>query len=112
MWGIIHAVNDALLHQPTVNGIALDNLANDSGVFAGTAAKRVQYGADLVFLFRPLNAITQTTCGTTYLEMADGQAANKGLGYGIISDGHSQDAMANSYCAISTFTHGGSGIPE
>ena len=88
-----------------VNRTALDNLANDRGIFAGTAAKRVQYGADLVFLFRPLNAMTQTTCGTTYLEMADGQAADKWLGYGTISDGNSQDSMSNTYCAINTFTH-------
>ncbi|MEI6070066.1 MAG: zinc-dependent metalloprotease family protein [Methylococcaceae bacterium] len=60
-----------------VNGTALDNLANDSGIFVGTAEKRALYGADLVYLFRPLNAITQTTCGTTYLEMADGQTADK-----------------------------------
>jgi hypothetical protein len=88
-----------------VNGTALGNLANDRGVFAGTAAKRIQYGADLVFLFRPLNAKTQTTCGTTYLEMADGQTANKTLGYGVISDGNSKDGLSNSYCAINTFTH-------
>jgi hypothetical protein len=88
-----------------VNGTALDNLANDSGIFAGTAEKRALYGADLVYLFRPLNAITQTTCGTTYLEMADGQTADKRLGYGTISDGHSQDSMASTYCGINTFTH-------
>jgi hypothetical protein len=88
-----------------VNGTALDNLASDSGVFAGIAEKRALYGADLVYLFRPLNAITQTTCGTTYLEMADGQAADKRLGYGTISDGHSQDSMASTYCGINTFTH-------
>jgi hypothetical protein len=65
----------------------------------------VQYGADLVFLFRPLNAATQVSCGTTYLEMANGQAPNMWLGYGTISDGTSKDAMTGYYCAINTFTH-------
>ncbi|MDD5410973.1 MAG: zinc-dependent metalloprotease family protein [Methylobacter sp.] len=88
-----------------VNRTALYNLANEVDVFAGTAAKRVQYGADLVYLFRPLNALTQKTCGTTYLEMADGQPPNKWLGFGVISDGTSKDAMSNAYCDISTFTH-------
>ncbi len=87
------------------NSVALDNLAAGRGVFSGVAAKRVQYGADLVYLFRPLNAITQKTCGTTYVEMAAGQAANKWLGYGTISDGSSKDDMTNYYCAINTFTH-------
>jgi hypothetical protein len=65
----------------------------------------VQYGADLVFLFRPLNAATQISCGTTYLEMANGSAPNKQLGYGTISDGMSKDAKTGYYCAINTFTH-------
>lgn len=87
------------------NSTALGNLYSDRGVFAGTAAKRVQYGADLVFLFRPLNAATQISCGTTYLEMANGSAPNKQLGYGTISDGMSKDAKTGYYCAINTFTH-------
>jgi hypothetical protein len=87
------------------NSTALNNLYADEGVFSGTAAKRVQYGADLVFLFRPLNAATQISCGTTYLEMAYGEAPNKWLGYGTISDGSSKDAMTGYYCAINTFTH-------
>jgi hypothetical protein len=87
------------------NSTALYNLANEVGVFAGTAAKRVQYGADLVYLFRPLNAVTQTTCGTTYLEMVDGEEPNQWLGFGVISDGSSKDEMSYTYCAINTFTH-------
>lgn len=87
------------------NNQALDDLANDRGAFAGTSQKRTQYGADLVFLFRPLYAQTAGSCGTTYLEFANGSAPNKRLGYGTIGDGSSKDAAANYYCGINTFTH-------
>jgi hypothetical protein len=87
------------------NSQALDDLANDRTVFAGVAAKRAQYGADLVFLFRPLYAQTHGSCGTTYLEFANGSAANKWLGYGTIGDGSSKDAQKGYYCAINTYTH-------
>lgn len=87
------------------NSQALDDLANDRQQFAGMSAKRVQYGADLVFLFRPLYAQTHGSCGTTYLEFANGQPANKWLGYGTISDGSSVDAAKGYYCAVNTYTH-------
>jgi hypothetical protein len=74
-------------------------------LFAGVSAKRVQYGADLVFLFRPLYAQTHGSCGTTYLEFANGNPANKWLGYGTIGDGSSKDAMTGYYCAMNTYTH-------
>jgi hypothetical protein len=84
---------------------ALYDLAGDRGAFAGIAQKRVQYGADLVFLFRPLYAQTAGSCGTTYVEFAQGGTANKSLGYGTIGDGSSKDALKNYYCAVNTFTH-------
>jgi hypothetical protein len=84
---------------------ALNDLANDRGAFAGISQKRVQYGADLVFLFRPLYAQTAGSCGTTYVEFARATLANKWLGYGTIGDGSSKDALNNYYCAINTFTH-------
>lgn len=87
------------------NSTALGDLASDRGVFAGTSAKRIKYGADLVFLFRPLYAQTAGSCGTTYVEFAGGTAANKWLGYGTISDGTSKDAATSSYCDVKTFTH-------
>jgi hypothetical protein len=87
------------------NSQALDDLANDRNLFAGVSAKRVQYGADLVFLFRPLYAQTHGSCGTTYLEFANGNPANKWLGYGTIGDGSSKDAMTGYYCAMNTYTH-------
>jgi hypothetical protein len=87
------------------NSQALTDLANDRGAFAGISKKRVQYGADLVFLFRPLYAQTAGSCGTTYVEFARGGPANKWLGYGTIGDGSSKDALKNYYCAINTFTH-------
>ena len=87
------------------NGQALDDLARDQKEFSGVSAKRSQYGADLVFLFRPLYAQTHGSCGTTYLEFANGNPANKWLGYGTIGDGSSKDAMKGYYCAINTYTH-------
>jgi hypothetical protein len=87
------------------NSGALVALANGTGVFSTVAAKRVQYGADLVYLFRPLNALTQANCGNAYIEMVNGSAANPDLGYGIISDGTSKDAAPQYYCGINTFTH-------
>lgn len=87
------------------NSQALTDLANDRGAFAGISQKRVQHGADLVFLFRPLYAQTSGSCGTTYVEFAQGSLANKWLGYGTIGDGNSKDALKNYYCAINTFTH-------
>ena len=87
------------------NATALSLLANDQGAFAGAAAKRIKYGADLVYLFRPLNALTQGNCGNAYIQMPMGGAANKSLGYGIISDGTSKDAANYYYCGTNTFTH-------
>ena len=87
------------------NSGALTALTNGTGVFSTVAAKRIQYGADLVYLFRPLNALTQANCGNAYVEMAKGSAANPALGYGIISDGTSKDAASGSYCGINAFTH-------
>lgn len=87
------------------NSGALVALRNGTGVFSTVAAKRVQYGADLVYLFRPLNALTQANCGSAYIEMVNGSAANPALGYGIISDGKSKDAASGYYCGINTFTH-------
>ena len=85
--------------------LALSDLANDRGVFAGTKDKRKQYGADLVFLFRPLYAKTHGSCGTTYVGFANGSAANKATGYGTISDGTAQDNSPGYFCEINTATH-------
>jgi hypothetical protein len=87
------------------NADALSVLASSSGVFSTVAAKRAQYGADLVYLFRPLNALTQANCGNAYIEMVSGTAANPDIGYGVISDGTSKDSAPYYYCGINTFTH-------
>lgn len=86
------------------NSQALDDLANDVGEFSGISKKRLQYGADLVFLFRPLYYKTAGSCGTTYVEFANGDPANKYLGFGTIGDGNARDNPGY-YCAINTFTH-------
>ena len=87
------------------NSKAIEDLANDRGVFAGTAAARTQYGADLVMLFRPLYAKTSGGCGVTYVNFFNGTSANAKYGYGTISDGNSKDLSSNSYCDASTFAH-------
>lgn len=87
------------------NSEALSDLANDKGAFAGISQKRVQYGADLVFLFRPLYAQTSGSCGTTYVEFAQSSSANKWLAYGTVSDGRSKDSLRSYYCGDNTFTH-------
>jgi hypothetical protein len=91
--------------ENNANTQALTDLANGRGAFASISQKRSQYGADLVFLFRPLYAQTAGSCGTTYVEFAGGSLANKGAGYGTIGDGSSIDALKNYYCGINTFTH-------
>lgn len=87
------------------NSQALYDLANGIGVFAGISQKRVQYGADLVFLFRPLYGQTSGSCGITYVGFAEASSANKWLAYGTVSDGNSKDALKNYYCSIKTFAH-------
>jgi hypothetical protein len=87
------------------NNQALSDLANDRGAFAGIAQKRAQYGADLVFLFRPLYAQSAGSCGTTYLEFKNGNPANSNYGYGVISDGNSKDSATSTYCGANTYTH-------
>jgi peptidyl-Asp metalloendopeptidase len=87
------------------NSQALSDLAHDVGAFAGISQKRTQYGADLVFLFRPLYAQTSGSCGTTYVEFAQSSPANKWLAYGTVSDGSSKDALTGYYCGVNTFTH-------
>jgi len=87
------------------NNQALSDLANDRGAFAGIAQKRAQYGADLVFLFRPLYAQSAGSCGTTYLEFENGKPANSNYGYGVISDGNSKDSSTSTYCGANTYAH-------
>ncbi|MDD1622256.1 MAG: M12 family metallo-peptidase, partial [Methylococcaceae bacterium] len=87
------------------NSQALDDLANDRGAFAGTAALRNQYGADLVALFRPLYAKTAGSCGTAYVGFVNGSGADPSSGYGAIGDGYSKDALSNYYCGTNTFAH-------
>lgn len=87
------------------NSRALVDMASSRGAFAGTAALRNQYGADLVALFRPLYAKTAGGCGTAYVGFAYGSAANAAAGYAAIGDGYSKDALRNYYCDTNTFTH-------
>lgn len=91
--------------ESNANATALSDLANGKGVFASVAAKRAAVGADLVYLFRPLRAMTAGSCGTTYIEMFNGGKPNKWLGFGTIMDGRSVDSNTSSYCSINTFTH-------
>ncbi|HEY8037310.1 MAG TPA: zinc-dependent metalloprotease family protein [Methylobacter sp.] len=98
-------VEPTTYQESNSNSQALDDLVNGRGVFNAISQKRVQYGADLVFLFRPLYAQTSGSCGTTYVEFANGSPANKSLGYGTISNGNSVDALKNYYCTNNTFTH-------
>ncbi|MDP3904125.1 MAG: M12 family metallo-peptidase [Methylococcaceae bacterium] len=91
--------------ENNANAQALSDLASDRGAFAGTAALRNQYGADLVALFRPLYAQTAGSCGTAYVGFANGSGANAGIGFGTIGDGYSKDALSNYYCGANTFTH-------
>ncbi|MGD0958460.1 MAG: reprolysin-like metallopeptidase [Methylomonas sp.] len=86
------------------NSQALSDLANGAGAFAGISQTRAQYGADVVFLFRPLYAKTAGSCGTTLLGFAGGQAGNPAIGYGTIGDGNSVDEPGY-YCGSNSFTH-------
>lgn len=90
--------------ENNANSTALSDLAFSKGVFSTIAQKRSQYGADLVFLFRPLYAKTHGSCGTTYVEFANGTKADKTYGYGTVSDGNAKDSTGY-YCAVNTFTH-------
>jgi len=85
--------------------VALRDLALGYGVFSDVAAKRTQYGADLVYLFRPLNAASQEVCGLAYMQLANGGPTIKELGFGNISDGYSQDIRQGATCRLNTFTH-------
>ncbi|MCQ8104362.1 zinc-dependent metalloprotease [Methylomonas sp. SURF-2] len=91
--------------ENSANSQALADLASDVGAFAGTAALRNQYGADLVVLFRPLYAQTAGSCGTAYVGFANGGNANANWGFGTVGDGYSRDAKSNYYCGTNTFTH-------
>jgi hypothetical protein len=91
--------------ENNANTQALSDLASDSGAFAGTAALRNQYGADLVALFRPLYAQTAGSCGTAYVGFANGGNGSANSGFGAIDDGYSKDALSNYYCGPNTFTH-------
>ncbi|WP_150050976.1 reprolysin-like metallopeptidase [Methylomonas rhizoryzae] len=91
--------------EASANATALFDLANDNGAFAGTAALRNQYGADLVVLFRPLHAATAGSCGTTYVGFANGGDAQANTGFGTIGDGYSKDEDDSFFCGSNTFTH-------
>ncbi len=91
--------------ETTANSKALDDLRKDIGAFAGTAALRTKYGADLVFLFRPFYMGTAGSCGTTYVGFSNGQKGNPSTGFGTISDGNSRGSNTNYYCGVQTFAH-------
>jgi hypothetical protein len=91
--------------ETNANSKALDDLRRDAGAFAGTAALRTKYGADLVFLFRPFYKSTAGSCGTTYVGFSNGQNGNPATGFGTISDGNSRDSYTNYYCGLQTFSH-------
>jgi len=101
---LVHARPTSYVEN-NANSQALNDLANDRGAFAGTAALRNQYGADLVMLFRPLYAQTAGSCGTAYVGFANGGNGIANYGYGTIGDGYSKDVMSNYYCGANTFTH-------
>ena len=86
------------------NNQALSDLTNDAGAFAGTSAKRAQYGADLVYLFRPLYVNATGNCGLTYLEFANASNPSAAIGFGTMGDGNSVD-VSGYYCGVNTFTH-------
>ena len=86
------------------NSQALSDLSNGVGAFSTINSTRSQYGADLVFLFRPLYQKTAGSCGTTYVEFSDGQIPSANLGFGTIGDGNSVDGYGY-YCAVNVFTH-------
>lgn len=100
---LVHA--EPIKYSETIsNPNALREMKDEVGAFAGLKTKRVQYGADLVFLLRPLHAKTHVNCGTTYVQFARGTEADKEKGYGTISDGIDKDG-SKALCQISTFTH-------
>lgn len=84
---------------------ALVDMTLGRGVFSGVAAKRTQVGADLVYLFRPLNAVTHGMCGLAFMQLANGGVPMKELGFGVVSDGYSQDGRQGAFCRVNTFTH-------
>ncbi len=87
------------------NNQALDDLRGNAGALAGTAALREQYGADLVFLFRPFYKSTAGSCGTTFVGFSSGQSGNPDTGFGTISDGNSRDSNSTYFCGVQTFAH-------
>ncbi len=87
------------------NSQALNDLTNDVGAFKGVAALRTTYGADAVFLMRPLYAKTAGGCGLTWVGFSNGSGANARYAYGTFGDGLSKDALTGYYCHASTFAH-------
>ncbi len=99
---LVHTEGNAYTDQ-NANDTALADLAGNKGTLSTINATRTKYGADLVFLFRPLYTAAGN-CGATYVEFAKGSSANPAIGYGTINDGHAIDD--NRYnCDINTFTH-------
>jgi hypothetical protein len=86
------------------NNQALSDMVSDVGLFSGLSAKRAKYGADLVYLFRPLYVNATGNCGLSYLEFASGSSANPAIAFGTMGDGNSVD-VSGYYCGVNTFTH-------
>lgn len=86
------------------NTTALYDLAGGNGAFSTIKATREKYGADLVYLFRPLWASVAGSCGSTFVEFANGSLASAGYAFGTIGDGVGKD-IKTSYCNINAFTH-------
>lgn len=87
------------------NTQALYDLTADNGAFAGIAAARNQYGADLVIFLRPLYIKSTPNCGVAFIGFANGGQANANYGYGVVSDGYSKEPGTASYCRTATFAH-------
>lgn len=72
--------------------------------FQDLGAMRDEYGADIVFLVRPLKSTAQGGCGFAYLIGANGANMNRpDLGFGSVSEGI--DRVTNRMCIDTNLVH-------
>lgn len=87
------------------NDLALRQLTTGYGPFSGVSELRAQTGADLVALIRPFDHLSQDSCGSAWINGADGQPMDANSGYSVINYGSDNRLYCDSYVLAHELGH-------
>jgi hypothetical protein len=86
------------------NSTALNDLTYGRSTLNNVASLRTKYGADLASLIRPFIKPSQVSCGTAWVNGANGGVMNARYGFSVVSDGRDKNGSSY-YCGNYSLTH-------